>query len=360
MKSRNISKTIGINLLVLLCLLATLEFMSMVYLDLKLLTKKAAEDPRSQALNYADKPWASTHFRERKKSSAVYRSYFGWKKKPFKGETINIDSAGHRKTTQLRSEGMKQPLVVFLGGSTMYGDGSRDHETIPSQFVTLSNGEYKAINMGEGAFSAFQSYIYFQIQISKGAAIPDIVVSYDGVNNCGFGRDHFGHPREVQMQQKLRGADKGKYHFMNHTKTVINSFKVKKGKEANGTNSVEGQKKAAIELLESWLLMKYLCDRIGAEFMCILQPVAFLGEPNLEHEPVLKEERRAYYDYYYSFVRELLEEEKYMALQNHFVDMSAAFDHIPLLYIDHSHTSPRGNAIIAKKVLKELTLRSPS
>lgn len=357
MNSRNKLKILLLNVVILLGLLAGMEFLSMIALDVMQLNRDKKLDERINLLNYKNNEWATTYFKEKVENVSQYQSYYEWKKRPFEGETINVDSFGHRMSKEYPPiQGWKKPLAIFLGGSTMFGVGSRDHETIPSQFVKLSNGRYKAINMGEGAFSAFQSYLYFQIQMSKGTERPDVVVSYDGVNNSGFGRGHFEHPRENQMQRILKGADGGKYRFLNHTRSFINSFKVKKGKEANSTNSTIGQKKAAIELLESWLLMKYLCDRIGAKFICILQPVAFRGMPDLAHNPKLREERSAYYDYY-RYVHEFLKMEKYAMLQNHFVDMSAAFDHVPLVYIDFCHTSPNGNSIIANLILEQVSHR---
>ena len=43
----------------------------------------------------------------------------------------------------------KSPLVVFLGGSTMWGTGVDDANTIPALFAKIAEGRYRAMNLGE-------------------------------------------------------------------------------------------------------------------------------------------------------------------------------------------------------------------
>ena len=342
MKPRKYLKLFLINVLVFAALLAAVEFVAMISLEIMYLNQRDERDKRADLSVYENEPWAATYFEEKQQNVAAFKSYYGWKTLPFKGETISIDSHGRRKTTEISDIYDEQFRVAFLGGSTMQGVGSRDHETIPSQFVTQGEGRFSATNYGEGAFSAYQSYSYFQIEVLKGAEKPDLVITYDGVNDSGIGREQFAHMRESQMQRTMKGADRGQSVFMGRTRQLIDKLKkvkVKDKKFAFGPNTIKRQKEAAVELLESWLQMKYLCDRIGAKFLCILQ--------------FHRENRRPYFDYY-DVLKSLLEEPQYAQLKAHFIDMTSAFDHIPLVYIDHSHVGPKGNEVIARLLLESL------
>jgi hypothetical protein len=139
-------------------------------------------DDKWQLSNYKNIDWAQNHFKELKELKSEYVSYIGWRWLPYKGRTINIDKQGIRITTQSELTTATSPLVVFLGGSTMWGYGSDDSNTIPALFAQMSHGRYRIINLGEIAYNAFQGYLFLKLQIFNGLS-PDMVVSYDGVND---------------------------------------------------------------------------------------------------------------------------------------------------------------------------------
>lgn len=352
MKRKGLIKTISINLLVLLGLLALMEFSAMLLLDARRIFNQPGMDPRANLANYDQVSWARQYYSEKQKAISSYQSYYGWKRDRFQGATLNINEDGHRKTTS-RSSDIHKPVIAFLGGSTMFGVGSRDEETIPSYFVEQSNGKFEAINYAEPAFSAFQSYIYLQVLILRDSVRPDMVISYDGVNNSGYGRDIFSHPREHQMQRVLKGTDREQSYFLGHTKALITKLKKKKGRKSRGSHTEASLRLAAKELLDSWLLTRQLCDRVGAHYVCVLQPNAFLGAPDLDHIPELDTDRQPYYQYY-TYVKDFLELEAYRSLKENFIDLTRAFDGIPMVYVDFSHTSPIGNEIIAQRILEHV------
>ena len=96
--------------------------------------------------------------------------------------------------------------------------------------------------------------------------------------------------------------------------------------------------------------------------MCILQPNAYVADPELSHIPNFNHQRRgdaSDYTKYYNYIRELInEDEKYGKLKEHFIDMSNVFDGIPNVYIDAVHVSPNGNEIVVDNLLKHLKLDS--
>ena len=69
-------------------------------------------------------------FQEYNRLKSKYFDYYGWRRSDFNGETINIKD-GLRRTTQ--SKNIKDEYILwFFGGSTMWGTGVNDENTLPS------------------------------------------------------------------------------------------------------------------------------------------------------------------------------------------------------------------------------------
>lgn len=195
-----------------------------------------------------------------------------------------------------------------------------------------------------------------------------MIITYDGVNNSYSHKNYFGHTREKRIHDllvangKKKSASK-KYLFMNNTSTLIK--KIKKNLNPKIINRKQyfsdfELNQSAIELLESWLLIKKLADRKKAKFYCILQPNAYVGNPNLSNfkgdfEHLLKQTDYMKMSYkYYNYVRTYINKEKYQELKTNFIDMTDAFDSIPNLYIDFCHVTPKGNKIIVDKLVTHI------
>jgi hypothetical protein len=321
--------------------------------------------PRALLPNYKNIEWARTHFIERDKLQAEYRSYIGWRRLPYRGQTINIDKKGIRVTPQSELATAKSPLVVFLGGSTMWGTGADDANTIPALFVKIAKGRYRAMNLAEAGYNAFQGYLFLKLQIINGL-IPDIVVSYDGVNDALClkpGLRPFSHTREDQIRAVMKGKDKEhdealsfSHFFLNPLKSFV-SLKVKHKKETYDL-SQERIEQTAKALLESWLSTKDLAEKHGAYFIGVLQPNAAFGKPYLKHLRFNRGKlkiRREYYKLFYPAVLKLLQAPKYQELSNHVIVLTDAFDREDYIYIDDMHVSPNGNKIIAAKIYNYIT-----
>ncbi|MBC6426375.1 MAG: SGNH/GDSL hydrolase family protein [Ekhidna sp.] len=370
-----IIKILSINILILIGLLIFVEFSSMLILNIEIATnslRKVEYGKLAKLPNYEDHDWAKTYFQEYNSlGGADYQSYYGWRRLEFHGETINIDSAGIRRTTGTALDEAK-PKVVFLGGSTMWGAGVNDENTIPLLFHRKTDGAYNVINYGETSYTAYQSFIFLQTQIIKGKLrpLPDLIISYDGVNNTSLERiGSFTHFREGQINQLLQrqNLEREEYLSMIYTKKLIGKVKQKYFPTALliATPTEEQSMQSAIELLDTWLLMKTYLTVLNIDFYCVLQPNAFVGKPSLDNinnfykslmRYSAKEGALGYK--YYEYVRLLLEtERKYFTLKENFIDMTNVLDDIPNLYIDFCHLSPNGNEIVVNNLLKHLNLK---
>jgi lysophospholipase L1-like esterase len=105
--------------------------------------------------------------------------------RPFQGQFIHVDEVGQRVTSSFMHDDVMAPEVAFFGGSTMWGYGSRDEYTLPSQIARLLNEAGKPIratNFGQLGYVSTQDLIVFQRQLALGNT-PDIAVFYHGSND---------------------------------------------------------------------------------------------------------------------------------------------------------------------------------
>ena len=115
---------------------------------------------------------------------SVYVPYSVWSHRPFKGKLVNVDDHGNRVTVHnsLRKDSLQ---VWVLGGSTTWGTGAPDAETIPSYIARFFNewgADTQVRNLGEHAFVSTQEVIYLLREVQAGQR-PDVVLFYDGVND---------------------------------------------------------------------------------------------------------------------------------------------------------------------------------
>ena len=337
------------------------------------LTGKNSPIPEKALLpNYQNIDWAEQHFIEYENVEHEYKSFVGWRALSYKGETINIDERGIRNTPQTDSVAENVPTVVFLGGSAMWGVGVNDENTIPAHFVDVTNSRYRAVNLGEIAYNAFQSFIFLKLQILDGLK-PNIIITYDGVNEAPKYRKEIGvrtHSRDIQIRNSLKGIDKRiteplrlENYFLGPIKSLINKtigkFNLRNGVirnqelKSNYDHSSERTYRIAKELLDSWLSIKELAEQNNAIFIAVLQPNIATGNPKLDHIEI--ESNPDYYEVeltkvLYPRIIDLMDHPEYRELKNNFLDLSNAFDIDEYIYIDECHVSPNGNRIIAEKI----------
>jgi hypothetical protein len=132
--------------------------------------------------------WFSTYYKEHLEAKAVqWHSYVYWRRKPFKGQYVNVDKRGVRQTTNPKLQSGEKTLKVFVfGGSTLWGRNARDDYTIPSLLSKHLNQKLdtkvQVTNFGEIGFVNTQEIIQLLLELQR-KNIPEVVVFYDGVND---------------------------------------------------------------------------------------------------------------------------------------------------------------------------------
>ncbi|HEX8071502.1 MAG TPA: SGNH/GDSL hydrolase family protein [Pyrinomonadaceae bacterium] len=137
----------------------------------------------------------------------VYEPYTEFKEPPYAGKYLNEDAHGFRLS---RNQGPWPPdrgryLTVFLfGGSTTFGFGVPDAETIASHLQELMSAdgagrEVRVYNFGRASYYSTQERILFERLVTAGYA-PDLAVFIDGLNDFYYYDDR---PRHADRFQRL-------------------------------------------------------------------------------------------------------------------------------------------------------------
>jgi len=349
-------RTALVNLAVLLVLLGLIILTPPAILDgYKAAT--ARPDARAALPNYQGMAWAGKHFEEFNAQRTIYADFIGWRRAPFAGDTITVDSQGYR-----RHQGSGEPegaAVWIFGGSTVWGPGVRDEMTLPAT-IQASSGR-PTFNFGESAYTAHQSYNLLIKRYLAGGR-PQQVVFYDGANEvvikCRAELGFFSAAQEVTIRERLRGVSDGASMTLEVFWPALQALRRLSQKLAGPTtadspatfdchtNELKRQRIAAALVLD-WQLARQLVESRGGRFLAVLQPVAFTGQPALGHLPGVRSDAllRAQYDAVYG---EIIKQLSDAAVP--YADLRTALDSNGPLYIDFAHVSPPGNQIVGQRI----------
>jgi hypothetical protein len=343
------------NLAVLFVLVCALNFLAGVLYDARGWLEAAfmpVSDKAARA-SLADSPEAGTIFREFAQLETRYVPYVGWKREPFKGETITVGDDGDRRHPATTTAPAAH--VRMFGGSTMWGKGVDDANTIPAAFNALHPG-VAVHNHGESGYVSRQSLDRLINLVSQGAEM-DLVVFYDGCNDCytlcRSDTSLNGHSRENEMARKFRPPSLAVDAVTGALRDVI-FWAWGRSQRTDGPGSrcqetIAGAESVARTLIENWRIARRVAEEGGAEFHAILQPIALAGSPNVEHLSYMYDapsQRVGDYQAVYPVLQRLVRE----ANEPWMHDFTDVFDGGELIYIDGCHVNARGNEIVAERM----------
>ena len=206
MKRRGgIVKLAMINVCVFLFVALSLNLLASFYWDGRYLWKKIFVPINEKAYTESlpDQDYAHLIFREKKQLETRYVPYIAWARKPFSGKTTTVNNEGDRVHPFTTDRPIKH--VRFFGGSTMWGTGVDDHNTIPAHFNALHQ-DYRVYNHGESGFVSRQGLARLVNLVNQNSPM-DVIIFYDGCNDClslcGPDVSINGHREEAKITQKL-------------------------------------------------------------------------------------------------------------------------------------------------------------
>jgi lysophospholipase L1-like esterase len=326
---------------------------------------KKKVDGRVDLPNHVDKERAARIYAEARGIETVYAPFVEWKRKPFRGETVNIDESGKRIH---RPPGKGEKGVVrFFGGSTTWGTGVDDDDTIPALFNAL-HPDWTVHNHGESGYYSRQELESLINSVHLGEPV-DLVVFYDGYNDvrelCRRDVELNGHGQQGQLAALLEPRPLLLPIFTNALGQLVQALR-----EATGRVTIETSRcmedpaygdRVAAMTLANWQTARAVAARVGADFIAVLQPVAAIGRPNLSH---LADDSFSLDDYAtaqrneHKLGRGIDHKIVYPRIQaairasgaDWIFDETAAFDGDERVYTGPCHVTENGNAIIARRI----------
>lgn len=373
---------VAVNAAVLIVLLAMVVFIPPAVVDFLRFTRShvtSVADPRSALPNYAAQPWVKKHFAEFMSLRSKYYDYIVWRRQAFAGETIHIDGRGYRR----HAPNIDYPAaqIWFFGGSTMWGYGSRDNETIPAVADRISG--LRAFNFAEAGYVAHQSLNLLEKAYLEGGN-PKYVVFYDGANDvaekCMVGQSVYGTTYETAIRNfvELHSRQDARSLLMRVFYPTVEAFQIiaqrfkgaprSSGEAPNDSAFYECQRNPqkvhaiAAMLAADWTAAKALVESHGGKFLPVLQPIAYIGSPNLTHlksiVPYMGEHLKSVpddvilkrqFELVYAEIRKVLAERHI-----EYIDLTRSLDGNELFYIDECHLSPKGNEVVARRLAAAL------
>ena len=256
-----------------------------------------ANDQRAYYPTYGNNQFSIelyNEFKELGKTQAEYKSFIGWKKEKVNLKYTNI--AGPYNVRKSKGEVINDSKW-FFGGSTMWGSGASDSQTIPSHFSDLTNTS--VYNFGELGWTSRQSLNQLINAIGDDYK-PSVVIFYDGVNDVVHQcRSEYSklpiHARELRIRNSVKPLDEiFKSKFLKFISSPYIDFGKKFNikllseneihpKQFNCDTNKEKATMIAKHLVNNWRTAYALSKSHGFQFYAILQPTIFTTTTNYEY-----------------------------------------------------------------------------
>jgi lysophospholipase L1-like esterase len=349
------------------------------------LTAVAVPDRRVVEQGYGGAAWPVVHYRELERLQERWHPYVYFRQKPFRGQTITIGDDGLRATWQspalANDRGQTQSLkVLMLGGSSLWGFGARDDQTIPSLLARSLHEKGWRVelkNLAEIGYVSTQELIALTREHQAGYR-PDLVIFYDGVNDttsallegeAGLTTNEINRRGEFNLLQspaRLAAAltvklvnDSGSYRF---AQTVRRRLGGGIEPQRQSASRLPGLADDVVRHYESnVMLAKTLGKSFGFRLLFFWQPTVFTKQTLV---PAEREEGQKY-AWAEPFCRDVygkIQTSRQLRDDPAFRDLSTIFARTEgLVFIDYCHTTETANAQIASEMAAKVVeaLSSP-
>ena len=351
-------KNISISLFVFLVLVAITNWLCGVYIS------RIGGEKRNELPNYSEDPnYAQEIFHDYHSIAHRYKPFTEWQMLPYTGKTLYINEQGLREHVP-PAGATTEPVIRFFGGSTMWGEGSDDTNTIPA-LVHKEINAGTVINHAQLAYNSRQS-LDALISLYASGQKADVVVFYDGVNDAAFLC-----PREIEelpghrliplFQQKIYGGKKQlivsilNNLFAENILLLIRHYRNTGNDKPSLYDCLNTEKGEAVArmMLENWEIAHDLVTSRGGKFIAVLQPVSYVGSPRLDHLE-LNEELGNNFRFIYAQLKQMIHERGHAWIY----DLTPTFDGEDYIYIDFCHVTKQGNQLVAD-TLTQVLLKQP-
>lgn len=363
-------KIITINLLVFISILLLANLLSLVLISLNRTYQSTKSNiPNIYISNPAfhDKDYAIGYAKDYQNINYSYHPYVGWIIDEFKSNFININKNGRRivKSNNINNSNS----INFFGGSSIWGVGSSDYDSIPS----IIGEKFKKFNVNVYAtpgHTVRQNLSFLINKINKKEYNNgDIIVFFDGVNdysvsckdslilNSNGVKDEISLAlKDFQYKKNMTGletfVDFLDVVFLKYSKRILKRIRsndsINEKKNICFKNEIK-KKELSDYMIKNWRIAKEISDAHGLKFYSFIQPVANT-QTNINHLKL----NESLYDLqsFLSILSSTSEENRV----DYIVDFTNIFPKKENLkvFIDEYHFNRIGNKIIADAISEKI------
>lgn len=227
-----------------------------------------------QIIELLEETWGNTPL--------IFQGYVQFREKPKIGKHMNISPDGFRQNgTPKNLPPAKDAFTIFLfGGSTAFGYGVSDNETIPHFLEVELNKTHNVsvYNFARGSYFSTQERILFELLLENYK--PDMVIFVDGLNDFSFpdGQPEYSSYMKDTLQFNFYVAQKRFFRqlpmidFFRNTRDII----LPPQKTDSTPMDSDNIEKTARTILQRYLFNKKLIEQIS--FANGIQPL-FIWQP---------------------------------------------------------------------------------
>jgi hypothetical protein len=319
------------------------------------------------------------HEWEQSSNNLQYKAFVVWRREKFEGQAVHVDDAGLRRTEYCDCSPGAYTIWMF-GNSTLWGMGSLDEQTIPSQLAKLYQESGLRVcvrNYGEYGWVSTQELIQLMLELKANPQKPNLVIFYDGAVDSFLpyetdAGDVHGEYNQIRtFFKEFRTQQKPGLRFLRSTNTYraleILAAKLQKSSEPKG-ESVKAERtpdEIARRVQANYLKNMELVELLGRQFnfQCdfFWQPSALVGPKPFtpEEEKLRRAAEKAnpgipeIYQATWSLMRQVRNPDFHF-LGDVFKDRSDR------VYVDGNHVGPGANQIISGEIFKVVRASYPA
>jgi len=335
-------------------------------------TQAPSQEQGPQSI-YASEAWASQYWREFASADRVqYKPYVLWRRAPFSGRTINVDSDGIRKTHYTTCDPNAYTIWMF-GDSALWGAGSPDWETIPSLLAKDYGTAGRKLcikNFGEKAWVSTQEIIQLILALKQTPSAPNLIIFYDGVSDSfvpymsAVPDSHLNFDDIKRLFEQGSTDQQSGFSYLKQTNTyralqmlrerLISASAPQSRDSRSDLANVEMAQRTLLNYQKNMDVVETLAHHYGIQCLFVWQPVLLTGSKPLSGEEKMMVRRvetqlrpgstavmRATYDLVKGIQRT-----DFLYLGDVFAGSEKT------MFVDYSHPGPDGNRIIARRIFE--------
>ncbi|WP_431165821.1 hypothetical protein [Tenacibaculum halocynthiae] len=298
--------------------------------------------------------------------------YTHFELKKHTGKYNNIDSLGHRKTLSFHKDSSTSIKIFCFGGSTMYGIGTKDENTIPSTLAKvlknkIPDKKFTITNFGLPGYTNDLEILQLKKELIKGN-IPDIVIFYDGVNEVisAYQNNKIGVPfncfnREIEYNTHKEYLKRIRLFLKtSNTYKFIKYLKKKTGVNSNSVKDLMDNDLLSRQIVHNYKFNLTTSDSYAKNYSFkvfnFLQPIIFTNKKLSKYESFMAKNEK-YYKKLFIKSYDLFKLDTTLNKNITFNNLSNIFNKInteKTVYADFCHLVKEGNEIIAKNMANHI------